>query len=713
VSDAVNNARGEQPLFARFKSTWLPAVLVFALIVGAAAPFWNVPLTRDQGVYAACADTLLAGGMPFRDCWDTKGPAIHYTYALARLIFGLNPAGPYVLNALFIAATALVIAALADRWFGRRRWLAYATGLLYGLLAVAVRFDMNAQPESFANLFAMLGLLGLVVGAHARRGWYYPASGAVLAMAVLYKYALLLPLGVAALAVLLVLPLAQIRHRAQARLRILGLTLAGALAVVLVFAAYLLAFGALDDALTHVRFIFFYFPKAQLNPDEYALRSSPVRLTLAYFGRLPVLIALACTGCGIAIRQRRRYGLPLAAYILAGIAVVWVQQRFTPYHWTAVLPALALGVGALFHEVEGWARLPQVARRGLATGLGLAMAVNIGLFFYVDQWLVLGGYLTGEVSREAFYRKMGVWDHVLVADHVRERTDPDDKIWVWGHHTAIYYLADRRSPTRFIYNEPLLMRIRGGNPWQAEWRAEALDDLYDDPPVYLILTLFDRTFFDVQNPIDSWYAIPEYGEFTERYYTLEYPFEFFQVHRLKPYWSRLNDPDLLAAVTAIDLVERFEQAEVVQQSDPPISVTTFTVPPEPAYDTLLMQPEAGLSYRLDLPPAPVCLRFDIAMFPDSWTWGGDGATFIVDVEAEGGEVRLFESYLSNDPTDRRWHANLVDLSSYGGQSVTLTLRTAPGPAGDYTGDWAGWGLPRIVRPPSGNGCDTNAIVDPR
>ena len=112
---------------------WPLALLVVIVIVGVAAPFWNVPLSRDQGVYATCADVILSGGVPYQDCWDPKGPVLHYTYALAKLVFGVNSSGPYILNALAITATALALAAIAFRWMKQLR-MAYAIGLLYGLL---------------------------------------------------------------------------------------------------------------------------------------------------------------------------------------------------------------------------------------------------------------------------------------------------------------------------------------------------------------------------------------------------------------------------------------------------------------------------------------------------------------------------------------------------------------------------------------------------
>ena len=683
-------------------------LLVILVVIGLAAPFWNVPLSRDQGVYATCSQTLLRGGVPFRDCWDTKGPALHYTYALAEMLFGHATSSPYILNAIVIALSSLVLARLTILWIHPNRWLAYATGLLYGVLAVAVRFDMNAQPESFANLFALLGLLGISEGSQRKRMLLFLLGGVSLALAVFYKYALMLPYGVAALGLILLMP----QQTTAEKLKAFAFTLAGALGLTALFSGYLLAVGAFNDAVTHLQFIFFYFPKAQLNPDEYALRSQPVSQTLAYFGRLPVLIAIALAGFGIAIRKRTWYGWLGILMFLAGLAVVWGQQRFTPYHWTASLPSYALGCGIIMAEVAAFPRTKLQTLASLV--LGSALLANIAIFFYIDQWEILGAYLTGKESQEAFYERQGTWDHTIAAEYIQERTKPTDTIWVWGHHTAIYYLAERSSPTRFIYNEPLLMHIRGGNPWQDAWRAEALDDIYQNPPVYLLLTTFDRTFFDFRNPNVAWRDIPAYRQLTDLHYRLEYEFGRFQFYRLIPYWSRQNTPDLLDAVTRIDLIQDFETASIEQTTDPPPEILPFAIPGEESLDTILLPPSSKLTYSITVPAAPACFRVDLAMYPDSWAWGGDGARFLVIVATnEGSSDVLLDSYLPNTPEHQHWHPYLLDLSPYAGQTIRLSLETDPGPAGDFTGDWAGWGLPRIVQPPTGTICDTNAVVDTR
>lgn len=136
------------------------------------------------------------------------------------------------------------------------------------------------------------------------------------------------------------------------------------------------------------------------------------------------------------------------------------------------------------------------------------------------------------------------------------------------------------------------------------------------------------------------------------------------------------------------------------QSSPaaPIDMQRFTMPDTGDWgEALVMQTPATISFRLALPPEPVQLVSRVAMFPDSWGWGGDGARFIVTVKDEQGRsAAVFDQYVSNQPADRAWHAVQISLRDFAGQRITLTLDTDPGPNGDTTGDWAGWETPRIV-----------------
>ena len=56
---------------------WLERL--FLIVAGVALlilglPQLLYPLWFDQGAFAACAQTVLRGGVLFRDCWEVRGP---------------------------------------------------------------------------------------------------------------------------------------------------------------------------------------------------------------------------------------------------------------------------------------------------------------------------------------------------------------------------------------------------------------------------------------------------------------------------------------------------------------------------------------------------------------------------------------------------------------------------------------------------------------
>lgn len=165
-----------------------------------------------------------------------------------------------------------------------------------------------------------------------------------------------------------------------------------------------------------------------------------------------------------------------------------------------------------------------------------------------------------------------------------------------------------------------------------------------------------------------------------------------------------RDPDALRLLTVEDLIQAFVsgEAQAPDAAAPePVQVRRYTMPQNGDWsDVLFVHAGASVSFPVVLPGEPVELYFRGAMDPDSWDWGGDGATFVIRIETASGESReLYRKYISNDISNRRWHDELIPLAEFAGQSVTLTFTTEPGPSGDYTGDWAGWGMPLIVLSP--------------
>ena len=671
---------------------------ILALTLALAAPFIAVPMQRDQGVYAACGSILLHGGAPYRDCWDTKAPMTHYTYALAQAIFGINLSGPVIVSAVMAALTGIVLWRIARRWFGDG--IGWAIGLAYAWLVVSIPFDMNAQPEGFANLFIVLAVWGISIGIERESRWPLIGAGAALAFAVAYKYTIVVPAVVAVVAALLTAR--QSTNVRRDALRFLFDTGNGFLATLALFAIYLLSRDALGYALEHLTFMLTEFPKVVVNPILLLFpgESGPpmfyVQRTVLQLSRLPVIHAFGILGCIVAVVKRRKWAWLIILWLATSLASVYPQKVMTLYHWTLSLVPLAIGTGAMVWELR--------SRKWSVVAASLLVLANIGVRVYEDQWLVSEKYLTGQQTKARFYESQAIQDEIEVAEYIRDRTTPDDLIWVWGNHSIMYYWADRRSPTRFIFNSPL-MAVIGPNGFQPRWKQEVLDALYDRPPTYIVITWYDRTWFDYENPVDEFAKIPGYQEFLDRNYRQEAFMGRFAIHRLTPWWSRLNPPTRLDAVTAVDLLGQFDRAELTPAPNQPIEVREFKLYDEGPYPTLLIHPEGRATFKVTLPGGVVCFRSDLALDPQSWGWGGDGATFALAVNGE----RLFERYVRNTDGERFWQPVIVDLSQWAGQSVLLTLSTGPGPNGDFTGDLAGWGLPRIVRSP-GDSCEARVAV---
>ena len=113
---------------------------------------------RDQGIYATVADTMLRGGMPYRDAWDFKPPGIYVVYAMTRAVFG---SGQWGIRLVEIAGLASVVGAFVI--LSRRFFSDWRIGILGGALAVLVHAELEfwhtAQPESFGGILTAWALV--------------------------------------------------------------------------------------------------------------------------------------------------------------------------------------------------------------------------------------------------------------------------------------------------------------------------------------------------------------------------------------------------------------------------------------------------------------------------------------------------------------------------------------------------------------------------
>jgi hypothetical protein len=523
-----------------FQKLFIAAVALTLLLGGLCTLWW--PMGRDQGTFAYTADVILHGGIPYKDAWEQKGPACHYTVAAAILLFGHNEWGIRVLDLLFVAAGMAALAALCRRIEGR---LAAAIAVaLYLLWYWGGGYWHTAQPDAWiaAIQLIVMGMLigteapvqapgvadgGSAVGAALSPRWVFPpkalrlaGAGFLIGVAALYKP----PFGICILALL---PAALDRAQpVRRRIILLLCAVIGCEIPLVITASWFKHHAALDDLIA-LQFSFNLFGYKS------AHRDSPFAVVEGIHGFWrsiePVFTAPAALVGARQLWQRRRTGAWIVLiFLLIDVTLVVVQNRYFAYHWVPVLGPLALLCGIGVSRVKSMldraekslpaippSKFPRLAASAILI-VTLAMA-SAHLGGKVAPWL------DSVVQRRTWSSYYASFPSVTVqqkiADEIDRHSKPDDALLVWGFDPLINYLADRRAPTRFAMHYGLTRDPP--HAMQEAWRAEFMDDLRRRPPLYIVVADQDAEPLMPRTSKQYMEQFPQFRQFVNENYQVE------------------------------------------------------------------------------------------------------------------------------------------------------------------------------------------------
>jgi len=458
---------------------WLPANLA-------------MPLGRDQGIFAWVGQVLLAGGIPYVDAWEVKGPVSHYLYALGMAVFGESPLGVRLFDNLLLAAATLALVLFARRR-GVPLW-GWVTGFLL-FASYGGGFWHTAQVDGWISYGILLAILLL---------WHEPsrlsaraavAVGLLLSLAVLVKpnFALfgLLPL------------LAYWWRDANGRqplANILWCALGGLVPIVVFLAAYGLR-GQLHVAWDVV--VAFnlesHFTQRQVTLAKLPLILTEVLVAPRENGpAIWLLHALALVGLIDLWRRDRRGALLLATGWVCGWLVGVSQNKGFFYHF---MPMYACAAALAAHAV-----VLVLARAGgdwrlrlrdgmVALLLLLLLPVLRPLYQAVNFWTFQAGTRTTEVYESQFCKyddglNFCHKDIATTATFLRANTAATDTVYVWGFEALLHLESDRASPTRYGFNYPMVV---GSPRYAAAAKDEVMAALTARPPRAIVVQERDRS----------------------------------------------------------------------------------------------------------------------------------------------------------------------------------------------------------------------------
>jgi 4-amino-4-deoxy-L-arabinose transferase-like glycosyltransferase len=674
-------------------------LLVLAIALRAfswGAPLWNV----DEAIHAAAARVILDGGVLYRDAIDQRTPLSYYALAAVFAWAGENNlfAGRVLVTLLIVLTGVLLGLAARSRQGAPAGWI---TGGLYVMLSSVALFPGDAyafHTEWFVALGGAAAAALFFTAQDQLSGARAFAIGACLAGGVLSKQPALLEVA-APLAAVLYLALRPVPSSRPAWV-VWAAGIAGWMLPVLVVGAYFLYHGAWRDAVfyTWTYNLAYYGPELSW-ADRFIALALPFRLIGATHPGLVILWSLGAVYVGWRLLQRQPHPAEIADNPALLYLAVW--------SWATWFGAASAGRDFDHYIIPFLAPFSLGLGWGLAAGLRSALCprrtrpIRLGVAGLLLLALALPLTLTAIQSR---HRSLPDDPSLRVAHHIRDHSEPLDRIFVWGFHPDIYLHADRRPASRFLYATFLTGLI----PWTNTapgldtsativpgTMATLLAELQARPPRFIVDCSAGPNRHWQKYPLEDF---PSLHAFVQQHYRPVLPHVFVpQGFRL---FEHHDEPAAPGPAPADPLAPALRSALQLgllgspiapHQAHAPHGLTAGVVDGRREF---FAHAPSVLAYAL--PPEVVAVRGGFGLHPGAYAADNphpsDGAEFVIIWQAEGQPPRVIWRRLLqpvHEPADRGLHFFHVTLPTpHQGGELRLEIRS--GPRDNATSDWTFW-----------------------
>jgi 4-amino-4-deoxy-L-arabinose transferase-like glycosyltransferase len=493
--------RSQQPKAGRARDgIWVWLVLAVILIFFAAIRirFLSIPLERDEGEYAYAGQLILQGIPPYRLAYNMKMPGVYYAYALVMAIFGQSVVGIHLgLLVVNLGAVALVF------FVGRRLFdstVGFVAAAAYGFLTINQWiYGPQAHATHFVVLAALGGILVLLVALKSQRLSHIFWSGLLLGIGFTMKQP-----GVFFVAfAVLYLAWTYLRERPIRPAALLGrasLLVGTAAAPLVLICSILYASGVFS------RFWFWAVRYAGQYASEVSLgEGGATFLDHTKMMLIPSYLLWLLAGLGLILlwvdAKSRSRGIFVTSFFLFGFLSICPGFFFRPHYYVTWMPALALLIGVAVGAGRNLLRLAP-ALRSLSFLPGVAFVIAMFVTIHSQAYFLFS--VPVDWASHMMYGNTPWVETNEIAQYIKQRTTPADTIAVLGSEPQIYFYAERKSATGYIYTYGLTEP----QPFAHQMQMEMIGEIEKARPKYLVFadtetswlrgSRADRTIFQWQ-----------------------------------------------------------------------------------------------------------------------------------------------------------------------------------------------------------------------
>jgi len=454
----------------------------------------DMPLERDEGEYAYAGQLMLQGIPPYQLVYNMKLPGTYAAYAAILGVLGQTPAAIHVGLMFVNAATIVLVFLLGRRLFGQRAGVIACAS--YALLSTSESvLGFAAHATHFVALPAVAGVLVLLLAIEGRRTWLYFWSGILLGVAFLMKQPGMFFVLFGGLYLLKSESKEPVDYRGLA-----GRAAAFSAGAALPFAMtclLLLRAGVFGN------FWFWTFTYAgQYASSNSWLAAIPVLELVGpgVLGSSVLVWIIAAVGVSALFwdAEGRKYAWFAGGFLLFSFLAVCPGFYFRGHYFILMLPAVSVLAGLA---------VTASMRKLQASGAGSLSVVPVALFVIAVGYSMVrqSDFLFSDdpvTATRSVYAPNPFTEAPQIAGYIKAHTAPQDRIAVLGSEPEIYFYAQRRSASGYIYSYEFMEEQK----FASQMQQDAIHAIEEARPEYIVnVNVFfswfprpksDRTIFE-------------------------------------------------------------------------------------------------------------------------------------------------------------------------------------------------------------------------
>lgn len=496
----------------RFSKSWLFLAVIVLFVVFVRVRLLDVPLERDEGEYAYMGRLILEGIPPYSVAYNMKFPGTYLMYALIMGLFGQTIGGVHT-GLLMVNCAAIILV-----YFLAKRIADPATGVMaaaaYAVLSLSSSvLGFAAHATHFVVLPALGGSLLLLLASEKEKPYLYGASGLLLGMSVIMKQPGLFFVLFGGTYILLH-HFFERKRAIPADIKLLlyklGSFSLGAVLPIIITLLWISIAGVFD------RFWFWtvvyaskYVTQIPISQAFSLFRRNLASVADGFF-LLWVLSALGCVAIFIhkGLKVKRMF---LFFFALFSFFSVCPGFYFREHYFITLLPAVAILTAISIDSLS--ATISSFLKPSYAKLIGAGIFITAALIGVVKQ----EGYLFSDdpvkLSR-TIYGGNPFPEALPVAEFIRSRTVAVDKIAVLGSEPEIFFYAQRRSATGYIYTYGLME----AHDFALTMQKEMIEEIESAKPKFIVLVPIDTSW--LIRPESEKYIFDWIENYLKRNYTL-------------------------------------------------------------------------------------------------------------------------------------------------------------------------------------------------